>query len=175
MSLTGFYHPIEVVPLFVCPGHFTEVVISVAWEDGAELCTDEPFECCLLPRFPHWEKCWSVGPLCKMLLKKNKDVRDIFQRQQDPSKTGARVVLAEELLNSFSFVSLFSKPRSLLYQLITMCWHRHCHHRLELAHTRLSCFMNFFVSWEVWNLNTRLVCTSLFETGQSESLLINYQ
>lgn len=169
-----FYHSREMVLPLVCPGCFTEVAIPIAWENGAEPCADEPFEGCLLPHFHCWEKWWSVGPLCKVLLKKNNDVWDIFQRQQHPSKKGARVVLAKELLNSFSFVSLFSKPISLLCKLITMCWHCHSHHRLELAYW-LSCSMHFFVPWEIWDLNTHLVYTSLFEIDQSEPLSMNYQ
>lgn len=141
-----FYHPIEMVPLLFCPGCFTEVAIPIAWEDGAETCADGLFDGCLLPHFHCWEKCWSMGPLCKVLLKKSKYIWGIFQRQQHRTRRGTRVVLAEEL-NSFSFISLFSKARSLLWKLVTMCWscHSHHRHRLELAHTWLSCFVNCFV------------------------------
>lgn len=57
----------------------------------------------------------------------------------------SEVMLAEELINTFSFVS-FSKPRSLLYKVLKMCWHRHSHPKLELADTGLSCFVKFLVS-----------------------------
>lgn len=56
VSLTGFYLPIEMVPLLVCPGRFTEVAIPIAWKNGVEPCPDDPGGC-LLPHRPCWEKC----------------------------------------------------------------------------------------------------------------------
>lgn len=52
VSLTGFYLPIEMVPLLACPGRFTEVAIPIAWKNGADTRTDEPVVGCLLPHFP---------------------------------------------------------------------------------------------------------------------------
>lgn len=43
VSLIGFYFPIEMVPLLVCPWLFTEEAVLIAWENGVELPTDELF------------------------------------------------------------------------------------------------------------------------------------
>lgn len=153
MNLTGFYHPIEAafcLSWVVCWGGHTNSLGKQRWA---------------VYRWTVWVLSATRFPLLRILLVSGATLQDAPKEEQSClrhlSKTGARLVLAEEFLNSFSFISLLFKPRVLLYKI----WQ--CADIVTAItgwrwHTRSYPVVNCFVLWEIWDLNTHLVCTSLF-------------
>lgn len=138
MNLTGFYHPIEAAS---CLSWFAKVAIQIAWKMALSCVQVNPLSLST-----------TSFPLLGILLVSGTTLQDGPKEEKSClrhlSKTGARLLLAEEFFNSFIFISFLFMPRVLLYKLLQCAgivttivgwsWY-----------TRSYPVVNLFVSWEI--------------------------